>query len=447
MYKVTKVDSSRKIIEIAILVLLIAWGCIFAFDYVQYSHGNKPKFAICKTISDYPDGTVDECYGILYVYRAYNRVSVTGEEFGPFWLPRKNPPVTNDLPVVETGYNVPDNNMHKDKYMGLLYYYDNRHELIDTYKCINSKLDCNKATGGWDSYNTINKNALTKVEEPRTLDIMYEKYAWVDDSVTQDIKYGDNGYSRIIYLYQFKQGKGNTEEDKPKILARYADIKESTHDEFTDIADGENHRYIVQHKDSLKWGLIKVNESGVIDEVLPFEYESITYDIDTKYYILCKDKNWFVYDLNNSQVVSAESVDPIYDVWRNHNNTFYFKTGRDRTVGSNTFVDYKIYRLDGQELLNVDKVVSIEEKPTYIMYLTADDNKLHFMDYGKHEKYVVQLYFSELHHNNLSHPAYETMNENDSILILRVFQGRELKYDYDTISIFVSRWELNNRDD
>ncbi len=443
MYKVPQKASSKKLIEIGVLVLLIIWGCIFAYDYMRYSHGDKPKFAVCKTIDKYVDGTVDECYGLGYVYRAYNRVVISEEEFGPFWLPRKNPPAVNDLPVVETDYNVPDNKRRLDKYMGLLYYYNSERDLIDTYKCINSSLDCFKATGGWDDYNTTNKNPLTKLEEPHTMAMMYEKYAWVDDSTVQNIKYGDNGYSRIIYLYQFKQGKGKTEEEKPKILARYGDIKESTYDEIKELADGENHRYIVKDKDSNKWGLIKVNESGTIDEVLPFEYDSINYDKDTKYYILCKERNWFVYDLNNSKVVSAESVDPIYDVWRNHNNTFYFKTGRDRTIGSETFVDYKIYRLDGQEFLNIDKVTSIDEKDKYIMYVTSEDNKLHFMDYGKNEKHVLQLKFSNLNHNNLNHPAYEIFRDNGTTLILHVYQGRELKYDYDNITVFVDRWELN----
>ena len=147
--------------------------------------------------------------------------------------------------------------------------------------------------------------------------------------------------------------------------------------------------------------------------------------------------------MNQEKVVSAESVDPIYDVWRNHNNTYYFKTGRDRTIGSETFTDYKIYRIDGQEFLNVDKVTSIDEKSRYVMYVTSEDNKLHFMDYGKNEKYVVQLFFSNLNHNNLSHPAYETVRDTDTTLTLRVYLGRELKYDYETVTIFTSRWELN----
>ena len=441
MYKVPQKVSSKKLIEIGVLVFLIVWGCIFAYDYIRYSHGDKPMFAVCKTIDKYKDGTVDECYGIGYVYRAYNRVVLSDEEFGPFWLPRRNPPAENDLPSIEYGYNVPENPRHLDKYMGLLYFYDKERDLLDTYKCIHSSLDCMKATGGWDDYNTVNKNPLTKLEEPHTMAIMYDKFAWVDDSTIQDIKYGDNGYSRIIYLFQFKTGK--SESDKGKILARYADIKESTYDEFKDLADGENHRYIVQNKDNLKWGLIKVNESGSIDEVLPFEYESISYDIDTKYYILCKDKNWYIYDLNNEKVVSAESVDPIYDVWRNHNNTFYFKTGRDRTIGSETIIDYKIYRIDGKEFLNIDKVTSIDERASYVMYVTSEDNKLHFIDYGKNEKYTVQLYFSNLNHNNLSHPAYEIHNENENIIFLYVYKGRELKYDYESVSVFTNKWDLN----
>ena len=443
MYKQPQKNSSKKLIEIGVLIFAIIWGCMFAYDYNRYSHGDKPKFALCKTIDSYADGTVDECYGLGYVYRAYNRVVIHEDEFGPFWKPRKNPPAENDLPVVPTDYNVPENGTKLDKYMGLLYYYNDRYEFIDTYKCLNSTLDCNKATGGWDEYDIYNKDPFNKIEENFKMASMYDKFAWVDDSTVQSIKYGDNGYSRIIYLYQFKQGNGRTEEEKPKILARYADIKASTFDDILRVADGVNHQYIVQHKDTLKWGLIKVNESGSIEEILPFEYESINYDSDTKYYILCKDKNWFIYDLNNKEVVSAESVDPIYDVWRNSNNSYYFKTGRDRTVGSETFVDYKIYRLDGKELLNVDRVTSIDHRPTFIMYVTANDNKLHFMDYAKKERFVLPLKFSKIEHNNLTHPAYEILVETELTLYIRVYQGRELKYDHEDFTVYIKNWDYN----
>ena len=53
MYKVPQKASSKKIIEIGVLVLIVVWGCIFAYDYMRYSHGDKPKFAVCKTIDKY----------------------------------------------------------------------------------------------------------------------------------------------------------------------------------------------------------------------------------------------------------------------------------------------------------------------------------------------------------------------------------------------------------
>ena len=104
----------------------------------------------------------------------------------------------------------------------------------------------------------------------------------------------------------------------PEILAKYADVKMSTVDENYDIAYGDNDRYIVKSMDNNKWGLIKILKDGTIETPLEFEYDSITYDIDTDYYILCKNGTWYVYDLYKKEVVSVESSNPIYNVWRNN---------------------------------------------------------------------------------------------------------------------------------
>ena len=127
-------------------------------------------------------------------------------------------------------YNVPENTRKLDKYRGLLYYFNRKGELLGTYKCLNSTMDCNKAFGGWDDFNTLNKDPITALDTPKTLGMIHEKFAFVDDSVAQQVKYGDPTYSRTVYLYRFF----DEDDYDPEILAKYADVKMSTVDENYD---------------------------------------------------------------------------------------------------------------------------------------------------------------------------------------------------------------------
>lgn len=437
MYQTPKKMSTQKMVELVVLIAMILWGILFIVNYLRYTDGKNPILAL-HIERKYDDGVVNEYISFGYVYRAYNRVSVTREEFVPFWIGLENPEALPDLPVVDTDYEVPENIKRYDKYKGLLYYYSRKGELLGTYKCINTTMGCDKAFGGYDSYNTNNKDAITE-HDPYTLGMIHDTFAFVDDSLKQETEYGDLNYSRIVYLYRFLED----EEHKPEIIAKFADVKMSTLDEDYELGYGENDRYIVKSMDTGKWGLIKIDADGDITVELDYIYDSISYDEDTDYYILCKDGIWFIYDLYKKTTVSAESVDPIYDVWKNNNYTYYFKTGRDRTIGDETFVDFRIFRIDGNEFLNIDKVTQIVERDTYIMYLTSEDNTLHFMDYGKAERYKIKLYFSKMHYDEFSHPAFQIYSENKGVLLLRIYKGRELKYDYETKTVNTNRWDFN----
>ncbi len=439
MYQAPKVMTKQKKIELAILIFLIFWGILFIINYVRYTDGKAPIVAIHLN-TKYDDGKVEEWISIGYVYRRYNRVSVTKEEFVPFWVMKENPEALPDLPVVETDYEVPENIKRYDKYKGLLYYYSRKGELLGTYKCINTLMDCDKAFGGFDQYNTLNKDAITK-HDPYALGMIHEKFAFVDDSLEQKPKYGDLNYSRTVYLYRFiDEG-----EEKPAILAKFADVKMSTLDEDYDIGYGENDRYIVKSMDNGKWGLIKIDKDGEIIVEMDYVYDSISYDEDTDYYIVCKDGTWHIYDLYKKDFVagSASSVDPIYNVWKNNNHTYYFKTGRERTIGDETFIDYRIFRLDGNEFLTTEKVTQIVERDTFVLYLTSEDNTLHFMDYGKAERYKIKLYFNKMHYDDFTHPAFQIYSENKGVMLFRIYKGRELKYDYETMTVNTNRWDFN----
>lgn len=432
----TKLTKNKKI-ELIVLIVLIIWGLLFIVNYVRYTQSKSLFLAIHVKDDSYEDGYIEEYISFGYIYRLYQRNAISREELVPFWIGRENPESESALPKPLTDYEVPDNPKRADKFRGLLYYFDQKGDLLGTYKCLNSSSDCEKATDGHDLFNTKNKDPLTKVDVPHTLSSIHDKYAFVDDSYPQETKYGDAAYSRTIYLYQF------TDKDT-KILARYADVKESTYDKDYEKSMGDSYRYIVKSYENNKWGIIKINESGSIDEVLPFEYDSISYDEDTKYYILCKNEKWFIYDLENSKNVTEEIDVPIYDVWRNTNLTYYYKTGKDRVVGNDSFVDYKVYRIDGKKFIDGDRITQVVERDKTIFYITSTDNVLHFVDYSGEEKYKIQLAFSDMNYDYTRHPAFEIWYEKGDYITFRVYKGREKSYDFDTISVNVSHWEYNN---
>ncbi len=443
MYQQKKKMGTKKIIELGVLICIALWLALFAVNYVRYTESKSLILALHLT-HKYDDGVTEEYVGLGYVYRQYKRNSVSREEMVPFWVPIENPKALPDLPVIDPDYEVPENIRRQDKFRGLLYYFNVQGELLGTYKCLNSNGYCNKAFSGHDSFNLLEKDPVTFGNKPRTLGMIYDKYAFVDDSAPQDISYGDPAYSRIIYLYRFLDATMDEDGRDPEILAKFADVKELTFDENKNLGYGEDYKYIVKSMDKHLWGLIKIKENGEIVEVLPYEYESISYDIDTGYYILCKNKKWFVYDLNKEKVVSVESENPIYDVWVNANKTEYIKVGVDRIVGSEEFTDFKVYRIDGKALLDGDKITAVFPRGKFLFYITAKDNYLRFMDYGKYELYKVKLNFWRLKHDELTQPAFVIYNETENYLTLRIYDTRKLSYKYDNKVINTIRWENND---
>jgi hypothetical protein len=274
--------------------------------------------------------------------------------------------------------------------------------------------------------------------------MVYDKYAFIDDSLTQDAKYGDANYSRIIYLYRFLDKSLDEQGRKPEILAKFADIKDSTFDDNKNLGYGDDNRYIVKSLDNHLWGIVKVTESGSIEEILPYEYDSISYDIDTGYYIVCKNKKWYVYDLNKDKTLSVVIDNPIYDVWKNDNQTEYIKVGVDRVVGSEEFTDFKVYRLDGKALLDGDKITAIFHRGKFLFYVTAKDNYLRFMDYGRYELYKLKLNFWRIKHDEYTQPAFTIYNETENYLTLRIYDTRELSYKYDSKVINLKYWANND---
>jgi len=432
--------SKTKIIEIILLVILILWAIVLLINYKRYTESKVPILSIHLPTKEYSDGTIDEYVGLGYVYRRYQRTAISRDEFVPFWVPMEEVEDKGGLPTplkAGTEYNVPENKSKKDSYLGIVYFYGvSSKELVGTYKCLNTNAKCSRAVSGTDKYDLagndpLNTTILYKMEMP------YDLYGFIDDSYEQESSYGDSTYTRTIYLYKIS-------DSDPEILARYADVKQSYADSDKELGMGDNHRYIVKDWDTGKWGLIHLEENGTIEEVLPFEYDSINYDQDTDYYILCKDGKWYIYDLYNEEVLTSEIDDPIYDVWRNDNLTYYYFTGRDRTVGDDSFTDFKVYRLDGKVMVSTDKVTAVLPRGTYIMYLDGTDNKLKFMDYGLEVRYSIQLNFSNMRYDEYSQPAFKIYKETEKMLLIRVYDSHNLTYNYEVYSINTVNWDYND---
>lgn len=419
--KITK----KKKIELILLIVFAIWIVIFGINYVRYSKGKSLILAI-NVISDYEDGSVKEYISLGYVYRIYNRSSISREEFVPFWVLKENPPVDDGIPDTYKDYTVPDNKSKLGKYKGLLYFYSSKRKLIGTYKCINTNTRCEKATSGYDSFNLINKDPLTRKKDYFNFPVIHEKFAFVDDSKEQDLVYGEPKYERIIYLFNIEDNE---------IIAKYSDIKEMYSDEYSESAGSNNDMYIVKSSTYNKWGIIKVNEDGSIDQILDFEYDSISYDQDTNYYILSRDDKWFVYDLESKKNILTDVINPIYDVWVSDNNTYFYKTGVDVVNDGFNYVNYSIYRFDGSPLLVDANVMEIIPRGNCYIYMDKGSVSLKVRDYTNRLLSEYKLYFVNLEYDDFSHPAFEIYKEDNNILYLKVYQGRELTFDFDYVDI------------
>ncbi|MBQ8659727.1 MAG: hypothetical protein IJ475_02700 [Bacilli bacterium] len=417
--------TKKKKIELIILIVVALWLVLFGINYFRYSQG-KSLFVSIKVISDYEDGSVKEYISLGYVYRIYNRNSITREEFVPFWVLKESPEAKSDLPDTYKDYNVPDNKSKLDKYKGLLYYYVKGEGLVGTYKCINTNTRCEKAKTGHDVYDVINKDPLTRVDVHYNLSVIHKRFAFVDDSREQDKVYGDPGYERTIYLFDIVDNV---------ILAKYSDIKENTYDEFYELAYGDDNKFIVKSYDNNKWGIVKVNEDGTVETILDFIYDSINYDVDTGYYTLCLEGKWSIYDLNGNKNIVSDVLNPIYDVWVNNNNSYFYKTGVDVSKEGSNFVNYSIYRIEGDSFLVNENVSEIIARKNYVIYMDRATKSLKVINYTNDLLGEFKLYFTEMEYDDLTHPAFEITKETNDAFFVKVYQGRDLPYDYDDVLI------------
>lgn len=84
--KANKKNPVLKVISIILWIVILGWLVVVIFDFYKVSQEEDPVFCISKETITYDDGTVDVCNGLGYKVYDYHRASITGYEFGPFWI-------------------------------------------------------------------------------------------------------------------------------------------------------------------------------------------------------------------------------------------------------------------------------------------------------------------------------------------------------------------------
>ena len=84
-----------KIFNLLLTLIVFGWVAIAVIDYINVSQEKEPIFCLEKETITHEDGTVDVCTGIGYKVYKYNRASIQGTEFGPFWIEERTEPTTD----------------------------------------------------------------------------------------------------------------------------------------------------------------------------------------------------------------------------------------------------------------------------------------------------------------------------------------------------------------
>ncbi len=81
-----KKTTIKKVVNIALWVILFLWMAVCLIDFFCTKAGNDPIFCIKKDTNKYSDGEVDICTGLGYKVINYQRESYKGREYGMFFL-------------------------------------------------------------------------------------------------------------------------------------------------------------------------------------------------------------------------------------------------------------------------------------------------------------------------------------------------------------------------
>lgn len=84
-----------RIINFILTIVVFGWVAIAVIDYINVSQEKEPMFCLEKETIQHEDGTVSLCKGLGYKVYKYNRASIQGTEFGPFWIEERTEPIAD----------------------------------------------------------------------------------------------------------------------------------------------------------------------------------------------------------------------------------------------------------------------------------------------------------------------------------------------------------------
>ena len=358
----------RRIVAITILALIIVYLGILLNDIRRYHNGLLPLILISTTEKTYDDGKVTTYSSIGWVFRTYERETITDSEIAPFWasikmdniLKRNNDP---NLPEVETNYVVPVNLENYEKVDNVLFFYDSDKNLLGTYACLLSNKDCEVSY----SYNFNDDD----VSDETKMGIIDSRYVFITEYKNKDTE----AEEKHVYLYDITA---------KRFVGEYQNVHYSIIN--NDLGYIDSSKYIVE-KNNL-WGIDQVIK-GQVTNYVDYIYNYISYDADTKLYIIKNtDNKWLAYNAENKTTTGTidNKIKKIYL----KNNKIYFLT---YDVSYNKSYNYKLYSSDGLNVLVKDEIDNLEAYDKYLTY--TKDDILHIIDYdGTQVVPDVKLYFS-----------------------------------------------------
>ena len=350
-----KVFRKRLCVVIFLFILLI-YFIILLVDTNRYKNGLKPLITIKEEVKEYDDGTVTTYYSLGWVFREYNRETIKDSEMVPFWEKIRMDDVLNryndaNLPEIETGYIIPDNDTKRENVNGVLFFY-NGEELLDTYKCILSEYDCEI------SYSTIFSSDKDQMD-PIKMGVIDNRYVFIREYKSRYTE----AESSLIYLYDIKA---------KKLIAQYEDVRYSMIVDKLGYIDSA--KYIIK-KNGL-WGIDQVVK-GKVTNYVDYVYDEITYDTNSKRYIFHDSNGYLVYDAFNNTKTSyiKEKIEKIYVV----NNKSYMLTKVKNEEEYNSYF-YKVYNDEGINIISDDTILYLEIFDNFMIYIK--DKEVYIIDFN-----------------------------------------------------------------
>lgn len=86
--KKTKKKKSvvARVFDFIISVIVFGILAVWLYDFYNVYNEKDPQLCLKEETHEYEDGTTEVCTGAGYKVYKYNRKSIEGLEFGPFWM-------------------------------------------------------------------------------------------------------------------------------------------------------------------------------------------------------------------------------------------------------------------------------------------------------------------------------------------------------------------------